>query len=104
MLNLNKVKGNASKLEALVDYPKHKQVTEENGDNDDQECCCNLEDQSDANGDSAMKPSIEDFINIIEDSQVLQDKNLSLQLLLLIHVFIRIKLDKDSENNCLSPI
>ena len=52
MLNLNTVKGNVSKLEALVDYPKHKQVTEEKGDTDDQhqgkeenyQCCCTFDD------------------------------------------------------------
>ena len=74
MLNLNIVKCNASKLEALVDYPKRKKVTEEKGDTDDQhqgkeenyKCRCNLDDQGDAKSDTAMNPLIDDFISIIE--------------------------------------
>ena len=101
MKNLSTLKGKASKLEALVNYPKHKQMNYQ----ENYKCCCIDDDtQKDGKLETTINPSIEDFISILEDSQVLEDKSLSLQLLLLVHVFIRMKVDKDSENNVLPSL
>ena len=59
----------------------------------EEECCCD-----DDEPDSALpvvSPTIEDFINIIEESNVLEDRDLSLKLILLVDVFIEIHLYKN---------
>ena len=53
-------------------------------DDNVEECCCdNIEAAR-----PVVSPTIEDFISIIEDSEVLEDRNLSLQLILLVDMFI----------------
>merc|ERR1719206_701071 len=70
---------------------KDKEEYEKEGE---EECCCD-----DDEPDSALpvvSPTIEDFINIIEESNVLEDRDLSLKLILLVDVFIEIHLYKNS--------
>ena len=41
--------------------------------------------------------SLQDFVDVIEDSDVLQDKDLSLQLLFLIQYFLKMRMNTDNE-------
>ena len=64
----------------------------EGGKVDEEECCC---DDTELDCDlPVVSPTIEDFINIIEESNVLEDRDLSLKLILLVDVFIEIHLYK----------
>ena len=42
-------------------------------------------------------PSLQDFIDVIEDSDVLQDKDLSLQLLFIMQYFLKMRMNTNNE-------
>ena len=64
---------------------------------EEEECCCEVTDTEPDTILPVVSPTIEDFINIIEESKVLEDRNLSLQLILLVDVFIEMHLYKNAE-------
>ena len=68
-------------------------------ENKDDACCCEYIDIESNKPAQVICPTIEDFTNIIEESNILENRNLSLQLILMIDVFIGIHLYKTSENN-----
>jgi hypothetical protein len=102
MVYMHKSKGNIPKLVAMTKYPKRKTVDrkpdEENQDN--LECCCDIGDPEAPIDRSAITPTIEDFINIIEESNILLDRRLSLQLILMVDAFIGLTIIKGSDDNC----
>ena len=70
-------------------------TSEEDGKEDEEECCCDDTELGSELPLPVVSPTIEDFINIIEESNVLEDKDLSLKLILLVDVFIEIHLYKN---------
>jgi len=97
MTNPNKVKGVATKLESLVSYPKLKKrkvrtkQTEIEDSDDALSCncyggegCLVMELQNDT-------PTLQDFMDIICDNEVLEDNEMSKQLLFLMNYFIKAK-------------
>ena len=112
MLNLNKVKGTASKFEEMMsqEFPKPQKIPIEkittemvsNEDDDDYDdinnkenevlcTCCNTEDDR----FQSEQPTINDFVEIIEQSKILEDRESSIKLLFLIHVFVKEKLRRN---------
>ena len=129
MQNLNKVKGNASKLEEMMrkssfqPIQKHRKLkrshTEEsnvssssvdvNEDNEntvsnsieDRDIFqCNCDDHDE---EEINVPRIQDFIYEIENSRVIEDVEKSRQLLLLIQLFLKVKNLNPSEDNNMNP-
>ena len=124
MQNLNKVKGNASKLEEMMRkssfQPKQKHrklkrshteesnvstssvnVNEDNENTEDRDifqCNCDDHDEEEIN-----VPRIQDFIYEIENSGVIEDVEKSRQLLLLIQLFLKVKNLNSSEDNNINP-
>ena len=43
------------------------------------------------------EPNLQDFIDVIEDSNILQDKDLSVQLLFLIEYFLKMRMNTNNE-------
>ena len=100
MGNPNNVKGNASKLEALMNYQKPKKPRNQKSDlleeNESllENTSCKLPDITENIQDipPAMdQPTMQYFIDVIGESNILEDKELSLQLLFLINYFIQMK-------------
>ena len=79
----------------LTSEEYEKEEEEEYEKEDEEECCCDDDDEPDI-ALPVVSPTIEDFINIIEESNVLEDRDLSLKLILLVDVFIEIHLYKNS--------
>ena len=102
MVYMHKSKGNIPKLVAMTKYPKHKTVDRKPDEEKQEnlECCCDIGDPEAAKDESAITPTIEDFINIIEESNILLDRRLSLQLILMVDAFIGLTIIKGSDDNC----
>jgi len=97
MTNPNKVKGVATKLESLVSYPKQKKrkvrAKQSEMEDSDETLSCNchgggscsvMELQNDT-------PTLQDFTDIICENEVLEDSEMSKQLLFLMNYFIKMK-------------
>ena len=121
MQNLNRVKGNASKMEALMKIGRCQQDQKTRklrreltncstgsdqsvmDDDDDvilqKECKCkqNLDESTD--GEEVFVPIMEDFVQEIEQSGILKDQEKSRQLLMLMQLFIRVKDDNVKNDN-----
>ena len=100
MGNPNSGKGKASKLEELMNYQKHKKPkrkSEESVEENEYQTeitCCKLPEITENNQEiceEADKPTMQDFIDVIEDSKILHNRDLSLQLLFLMNYFIKMK-------------
>ena len=121
MKNLNKVKGNASKMEALMKKAefqpnlKHRKLSREHkhcfdgvpaavpGGHDDEaedvvedrDCnCCDedpYEEEVEGEEEEMFVPTIQDFVTEIKNSRVLDDGDKSRQLYLLIQLFLKVK-------------
>ena len=132
MQNLNKVKGNASKLEEMMrkssfqPIQKHRKLkrshTEEsnvstssvNVNEDNENIVSNSNDNNedrdifqcncdDHDEEEIIVPRIQDFIYEIENSRVIEDVEKSRQLLLLIQLFLKVKNLNPSEDNNMNP-
>lgn len=120
MQNLNRVKGNASKMEALMrigdcqqDY-KIRELRRElsncsndsdqsvKDDNDDvifqKNCRCKQYQDASEDGE-VFVPILEDFVQEIEQSGILKDKEKSRQLLMLMQLFISVKDENKNDND-----
>ena len=106
MTNPNKVKGVASRLESLVNYPgqKRRKVGKKEGNDeakrDKYSCICDSEESCKDVVIQKDKPTLKDFINLINTNGVLEDSKMSKQLLFLMTYFIKIK---TTENQNLFP-
>ena len=102
MVYMHKSRGNIPKQEAMTKYPTHKTVHRKPDEekNENLECCCNIGEPEAAKDESAITPTIEDFINIIEESNILMDRRLSLQLILMVDAFIGLTIIKGLEDKC----
>ena len=97
MTNPNRVKGVASRLESLVNYPGQKRrkirnkETNEDAWRDNYSCNCSKEESC---KDAILEndtPTLRDFIDVINDTKVLEDSEKSKQLLFLMTHFIKMK-------------
>ena len=102
MVYVHKSKDNLPKQDAKTKYPQRKTVDRKPDEEKQEnlECCCNIGDPEAAKDESAITPTIEDFINIIEESNILLDRRLSLQLILMVDAFIGLTIIKGSDDNC----
>ena len=98
MSNPNKVKGVASKLESLVSYPElkkrkvRKKEAEIPDSDENNSCNCQMEDTNCLVKDLQSDiPTLQDFLDVIHDNDVLQDSEMSKQLLFLMNYFIKMK-------------
>ena len=105
MGNPNSGKGKASKLEDLMNYPKNKKTKRKNeepveeNEYEAENQLCNLPDIEENNQEISQilsQPKIKDFIDVIKDSNILLDKDLSLQLLFLMNYFIKMKMNTNN--------
>ena len=80
--------------------PNVKQLIENQMRKENVECCCDIGDAEAATDESTITPTIEDFVNIIEESNILLDRRLSLQLILMVDAFIGLTIIKGSDDNC----
>ena len=99
MGNPNNVKGTASKLEAMMkNQNKRKPGRIEQIKDEDSFCTLQgkEEDQKDTVQD-LHEPTVQDFIEVIEDSNILQNKDLSVQLLFLINCFVQMNCKTNSK-------
>ena len=101
MTNPNKAKGVASRLESLVNYPGQKRrkvrKQEETDEPTDDKLLCICSEEETCN-DVLLhkdKPDLKDFINVIKENGVLDDSEMSKQLLFLMTYFIKAKTTKD---------
>ena len=121
MQNLNRVKGNASKMEALMKIGRCQQdhktrklrreltncSTESDqsvmDDNDDvifqKECKCEQNVDESTDREEIFVPIMEDFVQEIEQSGILKDQGKSRQLLMLMQLFIRVKDEVKNDND-----
>ena len=98
MGNPNSVKGTASKLEALMNYQKQRKPKEKSEDQEEEENKLHETTENDQEISQELdQPTMKDFIDIIEDSNILQDKDLSLQLWFLLNYFIKTKMNRNNE-------
>ena len=107
MINPNKVKGVASKLESLVTYPNQKRQKvikkEVNTEIIEHTSGCNcFEEETCEDGSVNVilpsdTPTLGDFIDVIKENKVLEDNEMSKQLFFLMNYFIRVK-TKTREN------
>ena len=103
MINPNKVKGVASKLESLVNYPEHKLGKHRKKDENtqvtpDQISCICCQEETMEEEEVAVdlflgndEPTLKDFIDFITNNEVLEDKELSKELLFLMNYFVTMK-------------
>ena len=104
MINPNKVKGVASKLESLVSYPTQKQVKHRKRNKDDrldrknlssicleENTCIEDIDIDIVHAIGNPDPTLKDFIDVVKQNNVLEDTKLSKQLLFLMNCFITMK-------------
>jgi hypothetical protein len=104
MGNPNNVKGTASKLEALMNYQKQRKP-ERKRENlieqiKDESPFSTLQGKEEDQKDTVQdlhQPTMQDFIEVIEDSNILQNKELSIQLLFLINCFVNMNCKTNSE-------
>eukprot|EP00092_Neocalanus_flemingeri_P055246 GFUD01065206.1.p2 GENE.GFUD01065206.1~~GFUD01065206.1.p2 ORF type:complete len:107 (+),score=34.41 GFUD01065206.1:3-323(+) len=94
MINPNKVKGVASKMESLVKYPEQRKVKIRRKDeiakvNEETVSCKNYEDETCMEDEDAV--DLKDFIDVITENNVVEDKELSTQLIFLMNSFIQMK-------------
>ena len=107
MGNPNSGKGAASRLEDLMNYPKNKKPKRKCESPVEKNCetentICKIPDiaenkQEMPESEELDEPSLQDFIDVIEDSDILQDKDLSLQLLFLIEYFLKMRMNTNNE-------
>ena len=107
MGNPNSGKGAASRLEDLMNYQKNKKPKIKCESPIEKHCetentFCKLPDitankQEMPESEELDDPSLQDFIDVIEDSDVLQDKDLSLQLLFLMQYFLKMRMNTNNE-------
>eukprot|EP00090_Calanus_glacialis_P046644 TRINITY_DN9258_c0_g1_i1.p1 TRINITY_DN9258_c0_g1~~TRINITY_DN9258_c0_g1_i1.p1 ORF type:complete len:222 (+),score=46.38 TRINITY_DN9258_c0_g1_i1:40-705(+) len=112
MINPNKVKGVASKLESLVTYPNQKRQKvikkEVNTEIIEDTSACNcFEEETYEDGSvnvilASDTPTLGDFIDVIKENKVLEDNEMSKQLFFLMNYFIRVK-TKTRENPEMFP-
>ena len=104
MGNPNNVKGTASKQEAMVKNQKQRepgrkgeQLMEELKD---EATSCTLQGKDEDHKETPLdlnKPTMQDFIDVIEDGNILQNKELSVQLLFLINYFVNMNCKTNSK-------
>ena len=106
MGNPNSGKGRASKFEDLMNYQKHKKPkrkSEESVEENEYQTeipCCKLPEITENNqeiSEELDQPIMQDFIDVIDHSQILHNKDLSLQLLFLMNYFIKTKMQNNVE-------
>ena len=106
MGNPNSGKGRASKLEAFMNYQNHKQkkqisenLVEQNECKEQNDICKfpEITENKQLAAQEFDQPTMKDFTDVIEDSNILHDKDLSLQLLFLMNYFIKMKMSTDCE-------
>eukprot|EP00092_Neocalanus_flemingeri_P002571 GFUD01002753.1.p1 GENE.GFUD01002753.1~~GFUD01002753.1.p1 ORF type:complete len:217 (-),score=49.05 GFUD01002753.1:29-679(-) len=107
MGNPNSVKGKASKLEALMNYSALKKSEQKSGNLGEESesqtgnCCCKLPDISkntENNQETSQElaqPTLQDFMDNIEDSKILHNKELSSQLYFWMSYFIKMKMQNN---------
>jgi 23S rRNA maturation mini-RNase III len=112
MINPNKVKGLASKLESLVNYPEQKRQKvdkrERNAEVTKENLSCNCHEEDSCSEENIAvdmllqndKPTLKDFMDVIKENEVLEDSEMSKQLLFLMNYFITMK---KTENKKLFP-
>ena len=109
MGNPNSGKGKASRAEDLMQHQRNKKpkrktenIEEENFEREN--TFCKLPDISENNQELVQdfdleidQPKMQDFIDVIENSDILEDKDLSAELLFLMNYFITMKKNKNIE-------
>ena len=119
MQNLNRVKGNATKMEALMKIgscqPHNKirklrrEATNSSTESDHQSVMddnddvifqknCRCKEKSETNG-VVFVPTLEDFVQEIEQSGILKDQEKSRQLLMLMQLFITVRDESRNDND-----
>ena len=101
MGNPNNVKGTASKLEALMNSQKQRKPERKGEDLieqiKDEAPFSTLEDEDHKEtAQDFNQPTIQDFTEVIEDSNILQNRELSIQLLFLINCFVNMNCKTNS--------
>ena len=104
MGNPNNVKGTASKLEAMMKNQnqrkpgrKEEEFIEQIKDEDS---FCTLQGKEEDQKDTVQdlhQPTMQDYIEVIEDSNILQNRELSIQLLFLINCFVNMNCKTNSK-------
>ena len=107
MGNPNSGKGAASRLEDLMKYQKSKKPKRKCESPIEKHCetentFWKLPDitenkQEMPESEELDDPSLQDFIDVIEDSDVLQDRDLSLQLLFIMQYFLKMRMNTNNE-------
>ena len=109
MGNPNSGKGKASMYEDLMHYQKTKKpkwkteyLIEENIEREEIFCklpdITEIEQDEDTNIDQELDmPKMQDFIDVIEESEILNDKDLSVELLFLMNYFIKMRNNTNGE-------
>ena len=109
MGNPNSGKGAASRLEDLMKYQKSKKPKRKCESHVKKHCetentFCKLPDITENKQEvphseefKLDEANLQDFIDVIEDSDILQDKDLSLQLLFLIEYFLKMRMNTNNE-------
>ena len=104
MGNPNNVKGTASKLEALMNSQKQRKPERKGEDLreqiKDEAPFCTLQGKEEDQKDTVQdlhQPTMQDFVEAIEDSNILQNKGLSIQLLFLINCFVNMNCKSNSK-------
>ena len=105
MGNPNSGKGAASRAEDLMNYhktKKHKRQPEnqkeENFEDENTFCTLpNIVENKEEVTEDFDHPIMQDFIDAIEESEILLDKDLSTQLLFLINYFIKMRTNSNLE-------
>jgi len=106
MGNPNSGKGAASRAEDLMNYHKNKKqkrkpenLKEEHFEKENTFCKLPdiVQNKEEEVFDDSKHPIMQDFIDVLEQSEILQDKDLSAQLLFLINYFIQMKMNSSQE-------
>ena len=104
MGNPNNVKGTASKLEALMNSQKQRKPERKGEDLikqiKDEAPFSTLQGKDGDHKETAQdlnQPTINDFIEVIEESNILQNKELSVQLLFLVNCFVNMNCKTNSK-------